>query len=395
MSNDIKIKYDIKPLPSKLFMTGVALLIVGLLMTVVAYMVNPERATFNGIVAFMFLLSVGMGSLFLIALEYVVSADWSVPFRRIVEILSVVIFVVPLLSIPLFVNLHDLFHWTHLEDVMKDPILKNKAPYLNEQFFAIRTIATFVLMFIFWFILANRSFKQDKSPSEKFRSVTSKFSALFMPIFAVTLTFMAIDWMMSLEPHWFSTIYGVYYFAGSFSVTLAIVTLFAIYLNERGYMHKDISRDHYYNFGGLMFAFTNFWAYIAFSQFILIWYANIPEETFWYLHRWEGSWMAISIGMVIIHFIVPYAVLLPQPAKSDTKRLKFIAVWLIFAHFYDLYWLVMPTFDKHSAPLSWMELYPMVLCSGIVILAFTIFAKNKNLIPIGDNKLPKGLNFHL
>lgn len=395
MSNEWKLNYSIKPLPAKIALAGFVLLALGVLMMIAAFAVDHERASFNGIISLMFLLSIGMGSLFVIALEYLVNADWSIPFRRIAEILSVVVFVVPLLSIPLFFNLHDLFHWTHIEDVLKDPILRNKMPYLNEQFFSIRSAATFLLMIIFWYFLAGRSFKQDKSPTANYRKTTTKFSAAFMPVFAITLTAMAIDWMMSLEPHWFSTIYGVYYFAGSFSVTLAVITLISILLNERKLMSGGISRDHFYNFGGLMFAFTNFWAYIAFSQFLLIWYANIPEETFWFLHRWEGSWIAVSIGMVIIHFIVPYAMLLPQPAKSDPARLKFVAVWMIFAHFYDLYWLVMPTYSPHSAPVSWMELYPAVLCAGIVITAFMLFAKNKNLLPIGDPKLPKGLDFHL
>lgn len=390
-----QINYERKPLPTKIFNIGLVLLAIGLLLAVLGYAVNPERAAFNGIIALMFIMSIGLGSLFIIGLEYLVGADWSVPFRRIIEILAIVVFAVPIFALPLFANLHSLFHWTHLEDVLKDPILRNKMPYLNEQFFTIRSIIAFILMFIFWWLLAARSLKQDDSKNGNFRATTTKYSALFMPIFGITLTFMAIDWLMSLEPHWFSTIFGVYYFAGTFSVALAVVTLFSIYLNESGYLGEGIGRDHYYNFGALLFAFTNFWAYIAFSQFLLIWYANIPEETFWYLHRWEGSWAAISIGMIIIHFIVPYAFLLPQPAKSDPKRLKFIAWWLIFAHFYDLYWLVMPTYNHHNAVFSWIELYPLLVCSGTILILFYFFAKNKNLLPIGDPKLLKGINFHL
>lgn len=393
--SESKIIYSIKPLPGKLFSIGLIMLAIGILMMVAAYIIDPHRAAFNGIIAFMFMMSIGIGSLFFIALEYIVNSDWTVPFRRIAEILSVVVFVLPLLALPLFFNLHDLFHWKHLEDVMKDPILKNKMPYLNEQFFLIRSIGAFVLLGLFWFLLSGRSLKQDKHPTEKFRRTSARISAGFMPVFAITVTLMAIDWMMSLEPHWFSTIYGVYYFAGTFAATLALVALISISMNENGLMHKSINKDHYYNFGGLMFAFTNFWAYIAFSQFILIWYANVPEETFWYLHRWEGSWAAVSIGMVIIHFIVPYAVLLPQPAKSDPQRIKFMAFWMLFAHFYDLYWLVMPTYDHHGAPLSWIELYPPILCSGLLIVLFMAFAKNKNILPIGDPKLSKGLHFHL
>ncbi len=391
----IAINYQRKELSSKLLKIGVLLLALGFIIALLGYVIDHERAAFNGIILLMFVMSVGLGSLFLIGLEYLVGADWSVPFRRIMEILAIVVFAIPVFSLPLFANLHTLFHWTHIEDVMKDPILRNKMPYLNEMFFSIRSTAAFVLMFIFWWLLAGRSFGQDSTPTKNFRKITVRISALFMPIFAIVLTFMAVDWLMSLEPHWFSTIFGVYYFAGTFSVALAVVTLFAIYLNENGYLGEGIEGDHYYNFGALLFAFTNFWAYIAFSQFLLIWYANLPEETFWYLHRWEGSWAVISVGIIIIHFIVPYAVLLPQPAKSDPKRLKFIAWWLVFAHFYDLYWLVIPTYSHSGAVFGWMELYPVLIALGTILILFYFFAKNKNLLPIGDPKLPKGINFHL
>ncbi len=394
-SDELKLTYERKPLPNKVTIFGAVLVLLGLAMMATAYLIDHERAAFNGIISLMFLFSIGLGALFFVALEYLVGADWSVPFRRIAEILAVTVFVIPILSIPLFFNMHDLFHWTHIEDVMKDPILQNKTAYLNEPFFIIRSIATFVLVFIFWWLLAGRSFRQDKLQKDNYRKTTTRYAAMFIPVFAITLTFMAIDWMMTLEPHWFSTIFGVYYFAGTFSVVLAVITLIAISLNENKLMHPLVDRNHYYNFGALMFAFTNFWAYIAFSQFLLIWYANIPEETFWFIQRWEGTWAAVSIGMIIIHFIIPYAILLPQPAKSDPKRLKFMAIWLIFAHFYDLYWLVMPTYDKTGAPLSWIEFYPPILCTGIVILMFMLFAKNKNIIPTGDPKLLKGLHFHL
>ncbi len=389
------INYQRKELPSIMLKTGVLLFLLGLIIALLGYAIDHERAAFNGVILLMFVMSVGLGSLFLIGLEYLVGADWSVSFRRIMEILAIVVFAVPVFSLPLFANLHTLFHWTHIEDVLKDPILKNKMPYLNEMFFSIRSTVAFVLMFIFWWLLAGRSFGQDSSPREDFRKVTVRISALFMPIFAIVLTIMAVDWLMSLEPHWFSTIFGVYYFAGTFSVALAVVTLFAIYLNENSYLGEGIGGDHYYNFGALLFAFTNFWAYIAFSQFLLIWYANLPEETFWYLHRWEGSWAVVSIGIIIIHFIVPYAVLLPQPAKSDPKRLKFIAWWLVFAHFYDLYWLVMPTYSSGGAVFGWMEIYPVLISLGTILILFYYFAKNKNLLPIGDPKLPKSINFHL
>ncbi len=380
--------------PSNL-MFGVGVLLVGAIMMIVAYMVDNHRAAFNTIITFMFLMSIGLGSLFLVALEHLVGAVWSVPFRRISEMLASLIFIAPILSIPLFINLHGLFHWTHPEALAEDMILAAKAPYLNESFFIIRTVAIFVIMGIFYFLLVGSSFSQDKTKSEKISKRNTVVSAIFMPFFAISVTILSIDWMMSLEPHWFSTIYGVYYFAGTFGAAMAVLAFISINLTEGGYMPEKIKRDHYYNFGALLFAFTNFWAYIAFSQFLLIWYSNLPEETFWYISRGQGSWLVVSIFLIIIRFLVPYAVLLPQPAKSDAKRLKFMSIWIIFAHFYDLYWLIMPTYSKTGASFSWMELVPPVLAAGLIIVVFNLMSRKRNLIPIGDPKLSRGLNFHL
>ncbi|MFP4370253.1 MAG: quinol:cytochrome C oxidoreductase, partial [Candidatus Kapaibacterium sp.] len=299
------------------------------------------------------------------------------------------------LAIPIIMNMHGLFHWTHMEDVIADPFLSKKVPYLNEPFFIIRTLIFFVVMILFFFVLAGRSLKQDKTGDYRHTKTNKVASALFMPFFAIFTTIIAIDYLMTLEPHWFSTIFGVYYFAGTFLAALAVLTYVSVTLSEAGYMTKYINNDHYYNFGALMFAFVNFWAYIAFSQFLLIWYANIPEETFWFIDRWQGSWMWVTIGLIFIHFIVPYAVLLSQPSKRNPKVLKFISIWIIIAHFYDLYWIVMPTYSHDNAILGWMELMVPILPVGLLLVVFNFMAKRKNLIPVNDPKIKSGLRFRL
>jgi hypothetical protein len=200
---------------------------------------------------------------------------------------------------------------------------------------------------------------------------------------------------MSLEPHWFSTIFGVYYFSGTILAALAFVTFIVVYMNEKGLLINGIKRDHYYSLGAYLFAFTNFWAYIAFSQFMLIWYANLPEETIWFLQRWEGSWMYVSIALIIIHFIVPYFGLLSQPSKMNPKRLMFMSVWILFAHLVDLYWLIMPTYSREGVALGWMEIGFPILAIGIAVTIFTIKSKKENHVPVGDPKLKRGLDFRL
>jgi len=246
---------------------------------------------------------------------------------------------------------------------------------------------------LFYFLLIRNSNTQDKTKDQLLTKKNIILSAIFIPFFAITITITAVDWLMSLEPHWFSTIFGVYFFSGSVVASLAAVTLFVVKLKENGYMHPELVDDHLFSLGALQFAFINFWAYIAFSQYLLIWYANLPEENFWFLHRWENGWQYLSILLIVAHFIVPYAALLSQPAKMDPKRLKFISIWILFAHFIDLYWLVMPNVNGYY--FSWIDIIVPLLAIGVIILIFNYRANKSNLVPIGDPKLQKGLDFRV
>lgn len=389
--------YTHKELPAGLSKFGSIIFIIGLVLSLLAFFIDKERAIFNYLILYSMLISIGLGSLFLVALEYVAGADWSVPFRRIPEFLSGILPLLFILVIPLLIFNHDLFHWTHKEVVEQDKILKGKEPYLNISFFIIRVIVISALWVLFYYALGKNSLLQDKTKDQVLTKRNIRLSAIFIPVFAITITFSAIDWLMSLEPHWFSTIFGVYYFSGTVIAALAAVTLIVVILKEKGYYQPWITDDHLYSFGALLFAFVNFWAYIAFSQYLLIWYANLPEETFWFLTRWEGSWSIISILLIIVHFVVPYAVLLSQPAKMNPKKLKFISIWLLFAHLLDLFWLVMPNMKQMKSGyfFSWIDFVFPILGVGLVMLVLSYFSKNKNLIPIGDPKLKRGINFHL
>ncbi len=299
-----------------------------------------------------------------------------------------------LFAIPLFFMMHTLFHWTHTEVVAADPILSGKTPYLNIPFFIGRTIGVVALFYLFYLVFVKNSLKQDKTKEQKLTKTNVKLSAVFMFFAGIGITVLAVDWMMSLEPHWFSTIFGIYFISATLLAGLAATTFTAVSLNESGYLVKGLTTDHYYSLGALMFAITNFWAYIAFSQFLLIWYANIPEETFWFVARWEGGWGFVSVLLMIARFAIPYAALLSQPSKSDPKNLQRVSIFILFAHFIDLYWLVMPTFSK-TIVFSFYELGFPVLSIGIIMLVFYAQAKKKNLAPIGDPKLQRGIDFHL
>jgi len=387
------VEYQKKELPAKVKTVGMTLLLVGLVLVVLGYIVNPTRTAYNNIIGFTFLASIGVGSLFFVAIEYLAGAVWSTPFRRVGEFLSSLIIILPILFIPLLLNMNNVFYWTH--PAPADKILVDKAPYLNVNFFIIRVVVFWLLWLVFYYFITKNSGKQDHTKDQLLTKKNIKISALFMPVFALTISFTAIDWLMSLAPHWFSTIFGVYYFSGTVLTALAAATIFIIPLSERGYLVKGIHTDSYYSLGALLFAFTNFWAYIAFSQFLLIWYANLPEETIWFLARWEGNWKFVSIGLLVVHFLIPYIGLLSQPSKMNPKRLLIIASVILFAHYYDLYWLTMPNFSKGEVAFGWIELGFPIMIAGLIILVFIYRTKKENLVPIGDPKLKRGIDFRL
>ena len=391
------LNYQKKELPKNLNTIGFILLTIGVVLGIVAFMVDQTRASFNYLLSYTFLISIAVGALFLVALEYVTNADWSVPFRRIVEIFAGFIPYLAILVIPLLFSMHDIYHWTHEDVVAQDEILQGKSAYLNIPFFITRVFVIIGIWYLFYFILSRNSIKQDSTGDQALTKINIRLSAVFIPVFAVTISITAFDWLMSVNPHWFSTIFGVYYFSGTVIAVLAALTIAVVLLKEKGYLHSRLTGDHLYSLGALMFAFLVFWAYIAFCQYLLIWYADLPEETMWFLQKWTGNWKIFSLLLIIIHFVVPFIALLSHPAKMNPKRLIFVSVWLLFAHLYDLYWMVMPEMPglENGYIFSWIDFVFPIAAVGFVIIVFNMKAKKENLIPIGDPKLKRGLDFHL
>lgn len=394
MSSELKIP-EKKNISSKTKFLAFGLFGIGLLLSLVAFVVDSHRALANYNIIFTFLVSISIGNLFWFAIEYLSGAVWSTVMRRVNEIFISFIPIVFVMGLMVLFNSHSIFHWAHEEAVKNDKLLQAKSPYLNEEFFTIRYFIYFVLWILFAYLVTKNSLKQDESKDQLLTYKNSKLSAIFLPIFAITLTFFSIDFLMSTEPHWFSTIFGVYYFSGTALASVAIVTLAIILLYEKGYFENILRKDHFYNFGALLFAFVNFWAYIAFSQFLLIWYANLPEETFWMIHRWENGWQIFSFILIFGHFLIPYFSLLSQQAKSNLSRLKFMSIWILLMHYIDLYWLAMPSLYK-NVTFGWIEISFLILGIGFTLTLFVIrFDKIKNIIPVGDPKLKRSLEFHL
>ncbi len=381
------------PLPDRTIRLGWIFLVLGIVLLGAAYTINSLHGVFDILVLYLFVASLAVGGVFLVALEYIIGAVWSVPIRRVNEFLAALTIVAPVAAIPLFFDLHGLFHWTHAEAVASDVGLSSKSAYLNVPFFVTRFLVVSAVWILFYVLFSRNSTRQDVTQDSRLTTWNTRLAALFLPVFAVTVTVVAVDWAMSLEPHWYSTIFGVYYFSGTALAAVSATTLIVVLLQDSGRL-PWLRRDHLYSLGAMMFAFVNFWAYIAFSQFLLIWYANLPEETSWFMARWEHGWQYVSVVFIIVHFVVPYFGLLSQESKMNPARLKAMAIWILFAHLFDMYWLVMPTHGQ-SVAAGWGVLAVPLVVTGGVILLFSYKMRRNNLVPVGDPKLERGLEFRL
>ena len=396
-------------------MLGFALLVVGGIITAIAYgdADARQRLGFSYLLGFVVCWAVVLGSLFFVALQHVTRSVWSVTMRRAAEMLMspmwlIALFFLPLLAFALMNKDLGIFAWlrpadVHAEHLKNTHTMDLKAPYLNEGFFYLRTAIFFALWIGFTVFFVRGSKRQDgAAPGTTSSALMQKVSAPFMVIFAFTLTFASFDWLMALRIDWFSTIYGVYVFSGVVLSGLAAITIAVVGMRAKGYIPKDLLRsDHLYSLGALLFAFTCFWGYISVSQFMLIWYANIPEETVYYIDRIQGGWLPLTWAVVILRFGLPFLMLLGRGSKMNPRRLVTVALLVLVGQVADVYWLIMPELPAHGGHgvpgpcMAWFDLGPLLLIGGALI-AHTGFwmGRNKN-VATGDPLFEESKNFHL
>ncbi len=367
--------------------------IVGCAGVIAAFLISgQERFWINWILWFLFLLTIGLGCLFIVALEHVVGARWSIPLRRIPERLSSLALLMGPASLLALLSLRFLYPWSRAES-LKDPIIAGKAVWLNVPFFAGRVVACLVLWLIAYWVFVRGSIRQDRDQDPRFNLRARRFAPLFMAIFGITITVTAFDWISSLEPKWYSDIFGVYLFAGTFLAGLAVTVLAVLYLKSLGRL-TEVRPDHMYNLGGFLFAFTVFWSYIGFAQYMLMWYANIAEEVFWYEERLRGAWGPLLLALAIIHFLIPFFLLIPRDAKKNPRFLFWIALFILAGHWLDLYWMIFPVL-RHGPLLGWPEIsFGLFFISAALLWIRRSMSRGADM-PIGDPFLGEGLEFRL
>jgi hypothetical protein len=354
---------------------------------------------FSYLTAFMFTLSLALGALFFVIVQHVARAGWSVVVRRVAENMSVAVPALLLLFLPIVFGAHDYLyhHWMHAElDSTKpayDAIIAGKSGFLNPTFFYVRA----GIYFAIWIGLAlwfrKKSIEQDGNGNPQLSLKMARFGAPALVLFALTITFAAIDWVMSLDPHWFSTMFGVTYFAGSEMAFLGMLALVCMFLGKKGLLKDAINTEHYHDIGKLMFAFMVFWSYVNFSQYFLIHYADLPEETMWFQHRLEHNWPIIGAILVIGHFIVPFGFLLSRHMKRNKTPLAIGAVFLLCMHWIDMKFLIQPTYSDQGFYVTWFDFATLIGVLFIFLgLTFRSIA-NSNLLPTRDPKLKESLKF--
>lgn len=359
---------------------------------------DHERAMYGYLFSYLVLVSLVLGSLAFVLIQHVTRAGWSVVIRRIPETVISLAPVLILLFIPIALFTHDIFPWTHTEHV--DDILRKKLPYLNEPFFLARSFGYLLVWSIMGIWFYRMSLSQDDTRKDNNTRIMQALSAPSIIIFGLTLTFASFDWIMSLQPHWYSTIFGVYFFAGSLLFALAFMTLVAILLQKFGFVKKAITGEHYHDLGKLLFGFTIFWAYIAFSQFMLYWYGNIPEEIEFYTHRLHHGWDVISWAMPITHFFVPFFALMSRVLKRVKLILIINCLLVILVHFVDIYWLVLPCYNdplvEHGPThlhVGLSDVLPLLGMLSLYIGMFLYVLNKRKLLPLGDPRLTESLSF--
>ncbi|NGP88254.1 hypothetical protein [Fodinibius halophilus] len=368
--------------------------IVGLLATGVGYFLQHDQFFFSYLVSFSFFSSIALASLFFVMLQHLTRSHWSTAIRRIPEAISSNLWIWAIFIIPVLLGMHSLYHWTHADAVAHDPVMKGKVPYLNTSFFIIRQFIYFALWSFLGYRMYSKSVEMDESGDWGIQTLLRRTSGPGLFFFGITLAFASFDWLMTLDPHWYSTIFGVYYFAMSFQGLFATLILIVMYLWKQGLLTNTIKKGHIYDLGVQMFGFTVFYAYIAFSQFLLIYYANIPEETVWFLERLNGGYEYLAYLYMFGRFVIPFVVLLSKRAKSNYKIVTSISVLILISHLVELYWIVMPVLNHHGFHLSWMTITSFIGLGGIFFGLFFHRFKQSKMVPINDPTLGDSLNKH-
>ena len=346
------------------------------------------------LVAYTFWTGIVLGSLALLMVQHLSGGAWGVVLRRPLEAAVRTLPVMAVLFIPIAIGMPSIYEWAH-PDALNDPIIRDKSAYLNTWFFLGRQVFYFVVWSAMGLMLTKWSTEHDRTGDPALLDKMSFLSGAGLLIYGLTVTFAMVDWTMSVNPHWFSTIWGMLYAVGQGLSALAFGITVLVMLSHAPPLDKVITEHHLHDLGKLLFAFLMLWAYLTFSQFLIIWSANLPEEIPHYLTRWDHGFQWVSYAIILLHFILPYSLLLSRDLKRSPRKLRIIAVWIICARLIDYYWHVAPEFHNEGLSLSLLDIALPLALGGIFLSMFVAQLRGYPLLPLRDPGLEKALTHHV
>ena len=376
-------------LPTRLrSLQGRALLVALIAGAASAWGYTQDTSTFyeGWLIGFLFWLALPLGSLALVMLHHMTGGAWGFAIRRLLEAAMGTLPLLALAFLPIAFGMEHLYGWS-LPGATADPVIAEKSAYLNEPFFLARAAGYFALWSGLAFLLNRLSDRYDRLGERKYVRRMRAVSGPGIALYGLAMTFASVDWAMSLEPHWFSTIYGVMFIVGQGRATLAFAIIVSLRLAKREPFSRWLSVDHFHDLGKLMFAFVMLWAYVAYSQYLIIWSGNLAEETPWYLARSAHGWDLVAMVLIATHFAVPFVVLLSKHTKRNPRALAGVAMWVFGMRLIDLYWLIVPAFHPEGLYLHWMHLTIPVALGGLWVAYFIQRLKGRPLISLQDARL--------
>ncbi|HET9705287.1 MAG TPA: hypothetical protein VFP85_14695 [Vicinamibacterales bacterium] len=347
------------------------------------------------LVAYTFWMGVILGSMALLMVQHLSGGVWGIVLRRPFEAAVRTLPIMTALFLPIVVGMHSIYEWSHAGITDTDPIIAAKALYLNTPFFIARQVVYFAVWNLICHLLTRWSAEHDRTGDPALLAKLSRLSGAGLVAYFITVTFAMVDWTMSVNPHWFSTIWGMLYIGGQGLSAFAFGICVLVLLAQTAPLNRVLTSNHFHDLGKFLFAFLMLWAYLSFSQFLIIWSANIPEEIPHYLTRWENTWKFLSIFIVVGHFIVPYALLLSRDLKRNAGKLRVIATWILCARVAEYYWHVAPELHRDGFTVSLLDVALPLALGGLFISLFVSQLGGRALLPINDPALEKALHHHV
>ncbi len=364
---------------------------VGAVVSAIGYFTNQEQFFTSYLMGYVLVLGMTLGALGFAMIHQLSGGAWGVVARQSLGAASRVLPFLTILFVPIILGMPHLYEWTHADVVANDPILRAKQAYLNTPFFIIRAAFYFAVWNSLVFFLNKWSKEQDETGNPALPLRMQRLSSGGLLIYAVTVSFASFDWIMSRDPHWFSTIYGALVMVGMGLVALATQIIALTWLARRKPMSDALTPTYLHDLANLMFAFTVLWAYMSFSQYLIIWSGNLPEEIMWYLHREQPGWIPIGIALVVFHFALPFFLLLMTGIKRNPNLVRKVAMLIVFARLLDLFWLIAPETHHEGLAISWMDLVIPATLLSLWIAIYVMQLRQRPLLPVHDPQFEEAL----